>query len=71
MFAGCERGNRDFGMRIVRRADRNEFDRRVIYDRPPVIGIAAEPEVGGALRGALRAEVANDFQPWPEPGPED
>ena len=49
MFAGCERGNRDFGMRIVRRADRNEFDRRVIYDRLPVTGIAAESKVGGAL----------------------
>ena len=71
MFAGCERRNRDFGMRVVRRADGHKFDRRVVHHRPPVIGIAAESEVGGALRGALRAEVANDFQPWPEPGPED
>ena len=53
MFAGCERGNRDFGMRVVRRADRHKFDRRVVHHRLPIIGISAESKGGCTLRSAL------------------
>ena len=55
-------------MGIIRCADRNQINRRIVDNGAPVIRITAETKVGGALRCAFGAKVANNLQPWPETG---